>query len=182
MTTVTETLVELMRHPWHHVVRRWHWKNAVLSGLVRGSLFFAINFVDGQAMASRAALAEVLLRVPLVGWLAAVTQALHGAEPAWAATLVAIALLPALALVAEFVVHWIGGTPEFGPSMEASLALSTLATLFSLFAMRRGVMLVGAASRPLFDDLKQLPRLVLDFALALPRALAAVRKPTRRSM
>jgi hypothetical protein len=63
-------------------------------------------------------------------------------------------------------------TPELGASMQASVALSVLSTVFSLFAMRRGVMIVGDGSLSFGDDLKRLPRLVLDFILVPPRAVA----------
>jgi hypothetical protein len=37
--------------------------------------------------------------------------------------------------------------------------------------MRRGVMIVGGGSLSFRDDLKRLPRLVLDFILVPPRAV-----------
>jgi hypothetical protein len=38
---------------------------------------------------------------------------------------------------------------------------------------------VGDASRPFGDDVKQLPRTIIDFVLALPGALAVVAFRTR---
>jgi hypothetical protein len=43
-----------------------------------------------------------------------------------------------------------------------------------LFVMRRGVMVVDDLRRPLDHDLKQLPRLAVEFALVLPRRLASL--------
>jgi hypothetical protein len=40
--------------------------------------------------------------------------------------------------------------------------------------MRRGVMIVGGGSLSFGDDLKRLPRLVLDFIFVVPCALARV--------
>jgi hypothetical protein len=168
--TVWEVSVDLIRHP--RVVDRWHWKSAALSAIVRGSLFFATNIADGPRPAARATLVEFALRVPLVGILAAVTQAFGKAEPPWAAAIVATALLPGLAHLAELAAHWMARTPELGASMQASVALSVLSTVFSLFAIRRGVMIVGDGSLSFGDDLKRLPRLVLEFILVPPRALA----------
>jgi hypothetical protein len=168
--TVWEVSVDLIRHP--RVVERWHWKSATLSAIIRGSLFFAANLADGPRLAARATLVEFGLRVLLVGMLAAVTQAFAGAEPRWAAALGATALLPGLAHCAELAAHWMARTPELGDSMRASVALSVLSTFFSLFAIRRGVMIVGRGSLSFGDDLKRLPRLVFDFVLVPPRAVA----------
>ena len=74
--------------------------------------------------------------------------------------------------LAELAAHWIARTPELGDSMRASVALSVLSTFFSLFAMRRGVMIVGSGALSFGDDLKRLPRLVLDFVLVPSRAVA----------
>jgi len=146
-----------------------------LSAIVRGSLFFATNLTDGLGAAARATVVECACGVPLVGVLAAVIQAFRDAEPRWAATLVITALLPVLALATEFAVHWTAGTPQLGTSMLASIALSAISTLFNLFAMRRGVMIVGRGSRRFRDDVKQIPGLIVAFVLALPRALAHTR-------
>jgi hypothetical protein len=168
--TVWEVSVDLIRHP--RMVDRWHWKSATLSAIIRANLFFATNLAHGPRLATRATLVEFALRLPLVGILAAVAQAFGGAEPPWAATVVATALLPGLAHLGELAAHWMARTPELGASMQASVALSVLSTVFSLFAMRRGVMIVGGGSLSVGDDLKRLPRLVFDFILVAPRALA----------
>jgi hypothetical protein len=169
--TVWGAAIELIRHPVRRVIHRWHWKSAMLSAIIRSSLFFVTNLADGPRLATRATLVEFALRIPLVGILAAVTQAFGGAEPPWAAAVVATALLPALAHLAELAAHWMARTPELGVSMRASVALSVLSTVFSLFVMRRGVMIVGGGSLSFRDDLKRLPRLVLDFILVPPRAV-----------
>jgi hypothetical protein len=172
--TVWEVCFDLIRHPIRRVIHRWHWKSATLSAIIRGSLFFATNLADGPRLATRAALVEFALRVPLIGILAAVTQAFGGAEPPWAAAIVATALLPGLAHLAEFAAHRMARTPELGTSIQGSVAMSVLSTSFSLFAMRRGVMIVGRGSRSFGSDLRHLPRLVLEFICVLPRALARV--------
>jgi hypothetical protein len=170
--TVRAVLVDLIRHPrWIH---QWHWKSATLSAIIRGSLFFATNLSGGPRLATRATLVEIAFRVPVAGMLAAVTQTFGEAEPPWAAAIVATALLPGLAHLAELAVHWMARTRELGASMQASVALSVLSTGFSLFAMRRGVMIVGGGSLSFGADLKRLPRLALAFIFVLPRALARV--------
>jgi hypothetical protein len=149
-------------------MRRWHWKAAVLSAIVRGGLFFVTHLTEGVGIAERAALIEIILRVPLVGVLAAVTQALGCAEPSRMAPLAAMALLPTVAHLGELVVHWTAHTPDLGRSLLASITLSVLSTMFSLFVMRRGVMTVGDSSRSFSGDLKRLPTLALEFGVVLP--------------
>jgi len=169
--TVCNVCADLVRHPVRGLIYRWHWKSAMLSTVVRGALFFVTNVSDGPRLATRAMLVESLLRVPLVGVVAAVAQAFASAEPRWAAAVVAMALLPGLAHVAEFIVHRAAGTPELGASIVASVAMSALSTVFSLFAMRRGVMVVGNDSQSFRNDLEQLPQLLVDFISVASRAL-----------
>ena len=178
--TVCAVCADLMRHPVRGLIHRWHWKSATLSAVVRGALFFTTNLTDGRGIAARAMVVEALLRIPLVGVLAAVTQAFGRAEPPWVAALVAMAVLPALAHFVELVVHWAAGTPELAASIAASAAMSALSTVFSLFAVRRGVMVVGGDAQSFRDDLKQLPRLIVDFLVTPPRALGRTVRCVRK--
>jgi len=164
--TVRETFAELVRHPFEHVVLRWHWKSALMSAIPRGLLFFAANLAAGPALASRASIVEFALRVPLVGTLASVTQLFRLARPPWAAALVTTTALPLVAHAAELVTHSLLGTPRLGISLLASVAMSAVATTFNLFAMRRGTLLVGDGARPLAEDLKHLPGLIVEFVMA----------------
>jgi hypothetical protein len=175
MMTVRDAAMALIRHPIRIVVARWHWKSAIFSGLVRGVLFFSTNLTAGIPTAMRAAAVESAMVVPLVGVLGACVQAFSDAEPPWAATLVTAVLIPALAQTTELAVHWTVRTPQLGSSLLASLMLSVWSTAFSLFAMRRGVLVVGRGSRSLGDDLKSLPRMLADFVLCIPRLFGARR-------
>jgi hypothetical protein len=170
--TVRDVSARLLRHPVRSLIHRWHWKSAALSAIVRGSLFFATNLSDGFGAAVRATVVECASGVPVVGVLAAVIQAFSCAEPAWAATLVTSVLLPAVAQTIEFAAHWAAGTPQLGTSMLASVGLSVMSTLFNLFVMRRGVMIVGRGSPRFVDDVRQMPGLIVAFVLTLPRTLA----------
>jgi hypothetical protein len=167
--TVLETCQDLARHPVRQLVHQWNWKNAVFTALVRGAVFFATNLVAGVPAAVRAFAVDAMFRVPLSGIYAAITQGLTSAEPRWAALFVIAALVPTFGHVVEFVVHWLVGTPELRTSVVASMAFSGASALFNLFSMRRGVFLVGAAARPLREDMKQLPALLLAFLLAPAR-------------
>jgi hypothetical protein len=171
--TVGECLRALARHPYDVVIRQWNWKAAAFSAVIRGGIFFVANLASGLEAAYTALAVDVAFRVPLVGIYASVTQALASAEPAWAASIVVILAVPAVAHTVEFAVHSAARTPAVTTGVLASMAFSALSGAFDLFAMRRGVLRVGADARSLTSDMRHLPRLIADFVLAGP--LAAVR-------
>jgi hypothetical protein len=157
------------------IARRWHWKAALFSATTRAVVFFVANAGVGAAAARRAAIVELVLRVPMVGALAAIGQTLSSIEPPWRSTLIATVALPLAAHAAELAVHWTAGTPALWRSMIASMGLSAVATVFNQFAMRRGVLLVGANSRPLVEDLKQLPAVCVQFLVEPAKSCTWVR-------
>ena len=174
--TVLETCRNLARHPVRHLICQWNWKHALFTALTRGALFFATNIVAGWPSAVRALLVDAAFRVPLSGLYAGITQALTSAQPRWAALAVVAGLVPAASHAIEFLVHWFMGTPQLRTSLLVSIAFSVASALFNLFSMRRGAFLVGAAARPLWDDVKRLPGLLLDFVL-VPARIALNRQP-----
>jgi hypothetical protein len=179
--TVFDVLRTLARDPVGHVLARWNWKAAVLSGAIRGTIFFTTNLTVSSRAAIDALLVDLAFRLPLAGLYAAVTQAFRSAEPAWAASLAAMVLVPLAAHTIEFTVHWMAGTPALAFSVTVSVAFSALSTLFNLFAMRRGVLVVGDRSRSLNQDLRQLPAICLEFVLALPVGLYRAARGRLRS-
>jgi hypothetical protein len=112
---------------------------------------------------------RLMIRVPLVGVYAALTEALATAEPPGLAAAIATLGLPLTAHAVEFTVHAAAGTPGVGKSVLWSMAFSVVSAAFSLFAMRRGVLRVGAGARPLMSDVRRLPQIVLEFVFAAPR-------------
>jgi hypothetical protein len=166
---VREAIADVVRHPIRHLGRRWNWKAAILSAGSRGVLFFVVNLPAGRSAATAALATEVAYRAATSGFHAALTQAIGRAEPAWAATLAAMAVLPLVGHGGEFLVHWWRGTPRLGQSVVASVAFTMVSTAFHVFAMRRGVLVVDDRRRPFLDDLRRLPGLVLDFVLAILR-------------
>jgi hypothetical protein len=176
--TVRETFAELVRHPVQCVIVRWHWKSAFISAIVRSLMFFVATLGAGSSRAGRASIVEFLVRVPLVGALASVAQRFRLTEPAWAATAVTTVCLPLVAHAAELAAHTIAGTPRLGTSLPVSIAMSACATTFNLFAMRRGILIVGEGARSLLDDLKALPRLlaaaVLSKDFELPQQVRSI--------
>ena len=170
--TVIEVCRGLARHPIRRLLRRWNWKNALFTALVRGGVFFAANLVAGWPAAIRALVVDAAFRVPLSGVYAAITQELAFAEPRCAALLVIVGVVPAASHVIEFATHWLMATPELRTSVMASVVFSTASGLFNLFTIERGAFLVGASARPFGEDLRRVPVLLVEFMVFPVRAAA----------
>ncbi len=171
---LTTVLAEIVLHPVRTLVRRWNWKSAACSATTRAVAFCAVNLAAGPVAGARAFLTEFCLRGATAGFYGAITQAFSMATPPWAASLAALVALPILAHSVEFVVHSLAGTARLGASIGASVVFTGVTTLFNTFAMRRGILVVGAGSRPFLDDLRELPRAVLAFLTIVPRVVSRV--------
>lgn len=156
-------------------LRRWNWKSALSSSLLRGMIFFFTNLTAGLHAATSALLTELIYRAIASGFYGAITQSLSEVEPAWAATLTAVILLPLGSHALELTVHLLRHTPKLAMSFITSVCFTVLSTLFQLYAMRRGVLLVHAGASAFSEDMSRMPRLVVSFiaagALALIRGL-----------
>jgi hypothetical protein len=169
---VSAVLWSFVRNPAETFYHRWNWKSAVLSATTRATLFFVANLAAGPGAATRALALEFAYRSLTAGFYGAMTESLSRATPAWLAGLAAMVLLPAVAHTIEFVVHYAGGTPRLADSVAASIAFTACSTLFHLFAMRRGALIVGEGRDSLAGDLRRMPRLIAAFVLvALSHAL-----------
>ena len=60
--TVAAVLKDLVRRPGRHLVARWNWKAALLSGILRGALFFAASLRAGLDAAVAALAVEFAYR------------------------------------------------------------------------------------------------------------------------
>jgi hypothetical protein len=177
--TVTQAFALLAREPQKYLWQRWNWKSAVLSSLLRASLFFATNLTAGMPAAIAAMKTELVFRGITSGFYGALTEAFREAEPPWTAALTVMFLLPVANHSIELLVHWMPGTQKLLPSVVASVILTALSTLFNFYVMRRGVLIVGAGRHSLGKDLLKLPRLVVDFVTWIPRH--AIRRGARTS-
>jgi len=162
---------DIARHPYEHLVRRWNWKSAVTSVILRAIIFFSTNLSAGLDAAYGAVITEFGYRVLLSGGIGALTQALRKCEPAWAAALSISVVLPIISHLVEFTVHFVRRTPRLGRSVGVSIAFTILSALFNLYAMRHGVLVVGRESKTLLEDLAALPRVIVGFLAAGPAAL-----------
>jgi len=175
--SVKQAFRRLFRHPFDYLIRRWNWKSAILSSLLRAAIFFFANLSAGLNAAVAAMNTEFLFRGVTSGFYGAFTENFREAEPPWAAALTVMVFLPLVAHSVEFLVHWLRGTQKLVPSIISSVVFTALSTLFNLYAMRRGALVVGIHKRSLSHDLRRIPRLLLEFITLLPRlALRGLRK------
>lgn len=166
--TLRQALLNLIGRPCELLIRRWNWKAAFFSSLIRAIIFFCANLRSGLGAAVGAMLAEYGYRAITSGFYGAMTQTLGEIEPEWQACASAIILLPLCSHSLEFLVHWLRHTPHLKASIISSFVFTFFSTLFNVYAMRRGTMLVGRGKGTLLDDLKAFPRLCGGFLAALP--------------
>ena len=159
-------LFSFVRNPWSTLVRRWNWKSAVTSSLVRAALFFGVNLTAGAEAAWAAFWTELVFRACTSGFYGAITQGFSTVRPAWQGTLGAFVLLPFFNHSLEFLAHWARGTEELALSIAASVLFTGVSSAFHCFVMRRGLMTVGEGSQGLLADLAQMPRAVWLFVTA----------------
>lgn len=160
---VLDVLSALLREPRRELLTRWNWKAAVLSACLRGPLFLFATLSHGRGGALRAMVVELLFVASTNGIYGAITQALAEAQPAAAAMLTTIVIVPALAHTLELVVHTLAGTADAAQAVGLSWLFSIASAAFNAFAMRRGVLIVGAHSESLAADARRLPRLLWRF-------------------
>ena len=173
--SVAGALAGLFLNPWRRLLLRWNWKTALLSACARGTIFFIANLGAGLGAAICAMGVEAALFATLAGFYGALAQAFRRAQPAWAAAMTVMILTPAVNHTLEYVLHYANGTKRIAAGFAASISLSIISALFNLFAMRRGVLIVGDEKASLTDDLRRMPRVVFDFVMAVPRALWKLR-------
>jgi hypothetical protein len=167
--TVGEVLRRFAQEPGEYLLARWNWKSAVLSSLFRAAIFFASNLAAGLPAAIAAMCTEFIFRAVTSGFYGALTEGFREAEPPWAAAVSVMVLLPLANHSMEFFVHWMRGTRKLVPSIIVSVMFTALSTLFNLYAMRRGALIVGSGRSSLRRDLIRMPGLLLGFVVLLPK-------------
>lgn len=153
--TVWSVLREIGRHPLRFVLSRWNWKAGLLSGLMRGTVFFFTALGSGLAVAVRTLLVDATFRVPLAGACAAVIQDVRFATPVWAALFVALIGIPLMAHAIEIAVHTFAGTPWLWRGVAGSAVLSIVSSAVELLLMRHQILLVGPEGGSLSSDLRR---------------------------
>lgn len=166
--TVGQALRMVASDPVEYLIRRWNWKSAVTSALMRGAIFFTTNLASGLAAATGALLAEFGYRTIISGFYGSLTQAFRRCQPVWAATLFVMLALPLSSHAIEFTVHYLRQTPQLRRSVTISICFTIVATLFNYYAMRRGVLVVGEGRRSFGSDLKRMPEIIGGFLASGP--------------
>ena len=171
LVSVWAALRWIALHPWHSVGRRWNYKAAILSSILRATVFWTTNISAGSDAALAAMTTEFCFRFATSGFYGAITQAFRRVEPVRAGTIAAVVVLPVISHSLEFLVHWWRDTAVLGVSIVASMVLTALSTTFNLFAMRRGTLIVGRDRRSLLSDLVAMPGLFAQFVAIAARRL-----------
>ena len=173
-TTVGDVARWVASSPWSALGRRWNYKSAVLSALCRGALFYAANRSAGPTAAAAALCTEVVFRFATAGFYGALTQAFRSVQPRRVGLAGALLVVPAVGHALEFAVHAWRETPALGRSIGLSILFTAVSTAFHLFAMQRGVLIVGSGGGSLLQDLRVMPRLIGSFLLVAARTLRSV--------
>ncbi len=186
--TVGGVLRNLAEHP-AQIITRWNWKSAMLGAILRASFYFTVYQASRESwiVTLTAVCVELFFRFLTTGMSGAVVQSFRKAQPFWLANVIVSILLPAFSHAVEFVTHYaqeryffdvFAATAENSVARQRAFAISVLfsvlSALFNLFAMKHGVLLVGAGEETgsLKDDIKKLPRMVGEFTAFLPVMIA----------
>lgn len=179
---LAEVFRSLASHPLQ-VITRWNWKAAFLGAILRASFYFTVYQAAKENIkaAMTAAAVELAFRFLTSGISGSIVQSFRRATPAWIATLIVTISLPIFSHSIEYVTHYIQDVYFAGvlPASQNngrqwafafSVLFSALSAMFNLFAMRHGVLLVGAGkeTKSLWSDFKKIPALVLEFVTYLP--------------
>ncbi len=175
----TETITEALLSVWHHpaqLFRQWNYKGAILSGGLRAPIFLITYLIGRESLklALGAALAQFIFRFLFAGVGGALIQAFRRVEPAWKALMAILLIVPVISHIFEFFVqigfaHFTQTADHTDEAITRSICISILSALFSLFIMRRNVMIVGDAdSKSIWSDLARFPVLIFDFVMFVP--------------
>lgn len=181
----THTITEALRNVWSDpskFVRNWNYKGAVLSGVLRSPIFLVTYLVGRESLrlAVGAAVLQFLFRFFFAGVGGTLIQSFRRVEPAWKALVAIMLILPLISHLFEFAIQvaFAYATSTQDHTDEAilrSITVSIISALFTLFAMRRSVMIVGEEdSKSLLHDITRLPRLIFDFCAFIPHETASL--------
>jgi hypothetical protein len=179
--TITEAWLFLWNNP-SQFVRYWNYKGAILSGVLRAPIFFATYLIGKESLrlAFAAATLQFLFRFFFAGIGGALIQSFRRVEPAWKAILSILMLLPLVSHLFEFGLQfafgYVTGTQDrTDEAILRSISVSIISALFTLFAMRRGIMIVGESeSKSLFSDISRLPIIIFHFVAFIPNEISSM--------
>lgn len=179
--TIGEAWSNLLRNP-SLFIRYWNYKGAILSGLLRAPIFFITYLIGRESLklALGAALVQFIFRFFFAGVGGALIQGFRRVEPAWKALLTILMVVPLISHLLEFLLQlgfaYATGTAEHtDEAIVRSVCVSIISALFTLFIMRRNVMIVGEAeSKSLLSDITRLPLMIFQFCAFIPNEISAM--------
>lgn len=182
---IGEVFRSLVSHPLQ-IITRWNWKAALIGAVLRASFYFTVYKAARENLkaALTAAAVELAFRFFTSGISGSLVQSFRHATPAWLATIVVTITLPIFSHSVEYITHYVQevwfagvlpGSENNGRqwAFAFSVLFSALSAMFNLFAMRHGVLLVGAGKeqKSLWSDFRKIPALILEFLIYLPRLI-----------
>lgn len=178
---IEEVLVHLARNP-AQLVRNWNYKGAILSGLLRAPIFFATYLIGRESLkvALGAALVQFIFRFFYAGISGAIIQNFRHVEPAWHALVAIFLIIPFFSHLLEFLfqsafAYATATTQHTDEAIVRSICVTIISALFTLFIMRRGLMIVGEPeSKPLKKDVSKLPIMIFQFCAFIPNEIASM--------
>ncbi len=185
-STISGVLNFLFFHPLNSIIYRWNYKAALLGAILRATFYFTVYKASKEnwLVTLTAVLVELAFRFLTSGISGAIVQAFRHASPQWLATLIITITLPIFGHSVEFFSHYgqekwfsnVFAASENNARQKAfaiSVLFSILSAVFNLFAMRKGVLLVGAGeeTQTLWSDIKNIPQLVFEFIVFLPNKI-----------
>ena len=168
--SIREAVHDLASHPVRHFMNGWNWKAAIFSATIRGCIFLLATMKRRAVDMSLAVAVELAFSTFVAGVSGAFTQCMRFATPEWATNLVFAIVLPSTLLLLDGLAHLATGMTHMRASLIGAGMFSMLASLFNLYIMRKGALLVGGRGGTLLSDMTRMPRLVLGFLLVIPCA------------
>ena len=181
----SNTISEALSNVWNNpglFIKNWNYKGAVLSGVLRAPIFL-VTYLAGKEslrLAIGAAAAQFAFRFLFAGVGGTLIQSFRRVEPAWKALLAIMLVLPLISHIFEFAVQvlfaYVTSTQDHtDKAILRSITVSIMSALFTLFAMRRSVMIVGDEdSKSLLHDIGQLPLLIFQFCAFIPNEIGSL--------
>ena len=181
--TISEVWANLFQDP-NQFIRHWNYKGAIMSGGLRAPIFL-ITYLAGKEsikLALGAALAQFVFRFLFAGISGTLIQKFRRVEPAWKALGTILLIVPAISHLFEFLVQYsfayaTATNDHTDDAILRSICVSIISALFTLFIMRRNVMIVGEeGSKSLFNDLLRMPMMIFRFMAFIPNEIASMIK------
>lgn len=177
--TIGEAWTSLLNDP-SQFIRYWNYKGAILSGAMRAPIFLITYLIGKESLklAFGAALVQFTFRFFFAGLGGALIQSFRRVEPAWKALLTILLVVPLISHLLEFLFQfafaYVTATNDHtDEAVVRSICFSIISALFTLFIMRRNVMIVGdAESKSLLSDISRLPFLIFEFVMFIPNEIA----------